>query len=366
LESEEPHGYLQLEEAETLKRIVSAFVTLMGVAVLASCTYLPSWFPQNHSNLAANQMTEIVDAINQQDAATLKGTFTDYALGEHDEEVDEGVTYLLSVFPNGDLVWENPDKRVGRVSESYNAGKRTINVHALYRVSSGGKAYWLYFSFFTVNEQDPENLGVYAIGAAPRTETLTPGLRLGLSSGPEGMFFRWTGSVSGTDPTADPGGYIPDYEYADLSDLMVKDLIDDDLNTQDHSGLRDKFTEHAQVQFPDALVDEVDALFALFPEGGIVWEPLQEQPEARVTVDGDEETILLLPIYRITAGGEEYWFFFADYTVNTIDPQNLGIYGIGVAPHTATGDSPAEQALFEWADSFQIDTDVPPKVVIFT
>jgi len=365
LEQGQSHDHLQLEEAETLKRIVSGVGALVGVALLASCALLPGIVTQNHSRLAANQMAEIVDAINEQDAEALKEMFTEYALAEYSDEIDDGLTYLLSVFPNGDLVWENPDERVN-YSESHNAGKSTINVRAGYEVSSAGKAYWLYFSYFAVNEQDPENLGVYAIGATPRTETLTPGLRLGLSSGPERMFFRWAGSVSGTDPTAPPGGYFPDYDYADLSDLMVKDLIDDDLNIQDHSGLRDKFTEYAQVQFPDALVDDVDALFALLPEGDIVWESLQEEPEARVAVDGEEETILLLPIYRITAGGEDYWFFFADYTVNTIDPQNLGLYGIGVAPRTSTRDSPAEQALFEWADSFQIDTDVPPKVVIFT
>jgi hypothetical protein len=216
----------------------------------------------------------------------------------------------------------------------------------------------LYFSYYTVNDLDPENLGIYGLGAYPRTERR--------DSGPEGMFVEWSVTVSSTSgENGPPGIYIPDYDNVDLSELVIEEIIDDDLNIQDPVGLRERFTDYAQAQFPDSLDGEIDALFDLLPDGGLTWKPLTQQPAVRVLIDGDKETILLLPVYGVTADGNDYWLFFAYYTVNTIDPDNLGLYGIGVAPRTATGDSPAEQALFDLADSFEIDTEVPPQIVIF-
>jgi hypothetical protein len=342
-------------EAAAMKRLHSVVVAVAAVALLTSCGV--TWIPQPHGELAAARMAEIVDAINTQDAGALKEMFTDYARTEYSDEIDDGLQYLLSMFPDGDLVWENPDYRPGH-SPAYSDGKATIVVGASFEVSAGGKDYWLYFSLYTVNDPDPDNRGIYGLGAYPRTERG--------DSGPEGMFVEWAVSVSSNyDENGPPGVYIPDYDNVDLSELVIEEIIDDDLNIQDPVGLRERFTDYAQAQFPDALDDEIDALFALFPDGGIAWEPLTREPEVRVAVDGDEETILLLPVYRVTAGGNDYWLFFAFYTVNTIDPDNLGLYGIGVAPRTATGDSPAEQALFDLADSFEIDTEVPPQIVIF-
>jgi len=300
-------------------------------------------------------MAEIVEAVNSQDAAALKGMFTEYALTKYSAEIDDGLEYLLSLFPDGDVVWEDPEYRPN-ASYAYDDRKRTIVVGGLYDVSSGGKDYWLYFSYYTVNDIDPANVGVYGIGVAPRTERA--------SSGPEGVFFSWTGSVSDLHDNGPPGVYIPDYDNVELSDRMM-DNIAEDLDTQDDVGLRlDAFTEYAQTQYPEALDDEVDELFTLFSDGDMVWEGLAEEPEVRVAADGGNEAILLLPIYRVSSGGREYWLFFADFTVNTIDPDNLGLYAVGVAPRTESEDSPQETALFAWADSFDVDASTPTGILI--
>lgn len=339
-----------------MRRFASAVVAFASVLLLAACGFNPvSWLPRDYPALAAERMGEIVEAVNSQDAAALKGMFTDYALTEYSAEIDDGLEYLLFLFPDGDLVWEDP-KYQSPVSQSFDDRKRMIMVPALYDVSAGGKDYWLFFSYYIVNDIDPANIGIYGIGVAPRTETK--------SSGPEGVFFAWAGSVSGHRDNDPPGVYIPDYDNVELADRMMEEIVEDDLNIQDPLGLRQKFTEYAQARYAEQLVDEVDELFALFPDGDIVWEPLTAEPDVRVAADGGNETILLLPFYRVSSGGRDYWLFFADFTVNTIDPDNLGLYAIAVAPRTESGDSAQEQALFEWADSFDVDTSTAPEILI--
>jgi hypothetical protein len=56
--------------------------------------------------------------------------------------------------------------------------------------------------------------------------------------------------------------------------------------------------------------------------------------------------------------------FFAYFIENTVEPTNQGFYAIGVAPWTESGDSPAEKALFAWADTFDVDASVPPGIFI--
>ena len=141
--------------------------------------------------------------------------------------------------------------------------------------------------------------------------------------------------------------------------------IAQELNTHDVSGLREhRFSEYARTQYPSALDDELEALFTLFPASDLTWEALSEEPVARETADSDDQTILLLPIYRVGSGDKDYWLFFADYTVNTIDPDNLGLYAIGVAPRTPSEDSAQERALFAWADTFDVEASTPPGILI--
>jgi hypothetical protein len=66
----------------------------------------------------------------------------------------------------------------------------------------------------------------------------------------------------------------------------------------------------------------------------------------------------------VSSGGVDYRLFCADFRENAADHSNLGIYAIGVAPWTDSGDSAAEKALSAWADAFDVDASVPPGIFI--
>jgi hypothetical protein len=340
-----------------VRRFTSAVVAVAVVVVLAACSFNPRVLTPNYSaDLVAERMAEIVDALNSQDAATLKAMFTDYALAEYSAEIDEGVGYLLSLFPNGDVVWEDPDHEPSPAVLN-NFGKRTELVGVLYEISAGREDYRLYFSYYTINENDPANVGIYGMGVAPRTENL--------DSGPEEALMSWAGSVADLEgENGPPGVYIPSYDYIELSDLTMEKVVED-VTAQDVSGLRvEVFSEYAQTEHAAALDDEIDALYSFVSSEDLTWQLRDEPLAVREKVEGDDEAILLLPIYEVTSGGKDYWLFFADFTVNTIDPTNLGLYAVGVAARTPSGDSPEEQALFAWADTFDVDASTPPGILI--
>jgi hypothetical protein len=81
------------------------------------------------------------------------------------------------------------------------------------------------------------------------------------------------------------------------------------------------------------------------------------------TANGQTQS-LLLSTHRVVAGGADYRLFFAYFTENTVNPENVGFYAIGVAPWTDAGTSPAEQALSAWADAFNVDASTPPGVFV--
>lgn len=347
-----------------MRRFAFLVVAVVGIVLLASCSFNPlRWLTTDDRQLAQDRMAQIVEALNEQDAVAIKDMFTDYARAEYSAEIDDGLAYMLSLFPGGDVVWEDPEGGPGH-SEWKRDGMTTILLPSLYRVSSGGKDYWLYFAEFTVNENDLDNVGVYGMGVAPRAPGSGPAAP---GSGPEGVFFAWRDSLVNSYDVADngpPGVYVPDYDNTDLSDRKMAQIVED-LNTHDVSGLREeKLTEYARNEYATEIDDELDALFALFPDGDIVWQESQDGPVVRERTDGDNETILLLSTYRVSLGGVDYRLFFADFTVNTIDPGNLGIYAIGVAPRTESGDSAQEKALFAWADSFDVDASSPAGIFL--
>jgi hypothetical protein len=340
-----------------VRRFASVAVAVVVAGILVACSFNPRVLTPNYSaDLVAERMAEIVDALNSRDAAALKGMFTNYALAEYSSEIDEGLDYLLSLFPNGDVVWEDPDHEPSPAVLN-NFGKRTEVVGVLYDIRAGGQDYRLYFSYYTVNENDPANVGIYGMGVAPRTESL--------DSGPEEALMSWAGTVADLEgENGPPGVYIPSYDYMELSDLTMEKVVED-LTAQDVSGLRvEVFSEYAQTEHAAALDDEIDTLYAFVSSDDLTWRLQNEPLVVREKVEGDDEAILLLPIYEVTSGGKDYWLFFADFTVNTIDPSKLGLHAIGVAARTETGDSPQEQALFAWADTFDIDATTPPGILI--
>jgi hypothetical protein len=71
--------------------------------------------------------------------------------------------------------------------------------------------------------------------------------------------------------------------------------------------------------------------------------------------DGYSEEVYAF--YKVSADGKEYDLYFADLSVNTNDPKDVGIYALGVAPYTAdppTASAAAKQ-FFVWANSHLLD-----------
>jgi hypothetical protein len=299
------------------------------------------------------QMERIGTAINSHDAAALKAIFSKRAL-EKATDLDARVDHLLSMFPTG-VTWE---RRSINGSGGIDGQKKTVISQCFYLLSAGGKDYLLFFADFTVNEIDPDNVGVYGLGVTPFTDNR--------DAGTEEPFFWWNGAIQydESDPDGYPGVFVG-YDNSRLSVHMSEQIVGE-LNTQDSVGLRDKFSEYVRTEHAAEIGDDLDTLVALFAGGDAVW--VEEQQEAPVVRDETDATggttTLLLTTVRVSSGGQDSRVVFAYFPENAIDPTNIGIYAIGVAPWTDSGDSGAEKALSSWTDKFDVDASVPPGIFI--
>jgi hypothetical protein len=66
-------------------------------------------------------------------------------------------------------------------------------------------------------------------------------------------------------------------------------------------------------------------------------------------------------MFRISAAGENYQLYVSEFTTNTIDPEDAGVYALGVGPRTASLESEEEKAFYAWTAPFDSDPDVPPE-----
>jgi hypothetical protein len=334
-----------------MSKILSALMAVVIAVVLSSCSLLAP-FIDEEGQLDA-RMEQIADAINSHDAAAIKELFSPRAL-EDATDIDAGLDHFLSFFPNGVDSWESD----GFSSSAENAFvKWTRLVKGGYKVSADGKDYYLSLIVFTVNDNlDPENVGVYGMGVVPWSDDVF--------TGPMDAMGYWGAAITldTSDPDGYPGVYVG-YPNDEMSLHMMTNIVDW-LNRQSDLGLKQYFSEYARTEHATSIDDELEALVALFPEDDLVWEDLDAVPVVRESSANGGETTLLVSTYQVSYAGVDYWLSFAYFTENAIDPSNIGIYAIGVAPRTESGDSPAEQALFAWADSFDVDARTPPSIFI--
>jgi hypothetical protein len=129
------------------------------------------------------------------------------------------------------------------------------------------------------------------------------------------------------------------------------------LNDQDPAALKAMFSPHALKQVSE--IDEgLDHLLSFFPNGVDTWEIDKFQEEGRNT--SGKKTELLLAYYRLSADGSDYWFFFADFTVNDVtNSDNVGIYAMGAESRTENELSDAEELFLTWAASIRYDESDP-------
>jgi hypothetical protein len=345
------------EEAGAMRRSLSVAVAFLCAVVLSSCALLPFGHGggvfDDSLQQADARMEQIGAALNAHDAAALKAMYSTRAL-EQAPDLDARLDSLLSTFPNGGVTWKLESGGSGGTNEY---GQKTVTLSASYKVFADGKEYSLFFVDFTRNDAiDPDNVGLYALGVIPWADDLY--------SVPTDAFIYWLSSIKYDESNEEgyPGVYA-EYDNSHLSLLRLPGILEE-LNSGDSVGLADRFTEYARTQYLTEPDEGVTALFALFPKMDVVAEDQQDPPVVREKTDPDQEQLLLVSTYQVSASGGDYWLVCADFRKNTVDPRNLGIYAIGAAHRTASGDSAAEQALFAWADTFDVDGSVPPGIFI--
>lgn len=338
-----------------MKSVASLIIAVASLLLLASCSlsHLTLGLRDHYGQLSRDRMAHIVDALNTQDAAALRGMFTDYALAEYSAEIDEGVAYLLSLFPNGDVIWRDHGG-VPHETGISNQGVWTTLQPSGYEVTSGGNVYSVFFADFVENENDPENVGIYALGAVLQTDAR--------DSGPEAAFFSWTGLVDVDARSGGPPGIFIGDDGQLSHDRMAQIIAA--LNSHDAAALKGMFTRYAVEEHSTDLDDGLDDLFSYFPEGDVSWQESQGGSAIYKRVDGDARTVLLPSFYRVSSGGVDYRLFFADFTENTIDPDIVGLYAIGVVPAAEWRNSEPEAELYPWTGTFDLDASGHPGIFI--
>lgn len=188
-----------------IKRVLGAAVALACVALLSSCSLLPSHPGRIYDDSYKTtdmQMQHIADAVKDHDATALKMLFSKRAR-EKATDLDSGVKYFLSAFPAGTVTWKSQGNGEAGASEY---ARKATELFGNYEVSAAGKEYDLYFAYFPVNDFHPDEVGIHALGVVPHeAEPYT-------ASGALTPFNLWASKFEiGEDYTAtgSPGVYVP-------------------------------------------------------------------------------------------------------------------------------------------------------------
>jgi len=340
-----------------MRRASTLIAAVASLLFLASCSFHPAglYYGKDTTLLVRDKMAHIVDALNTRDGAALRAMFTHYARTEYPTDIDKGVTRLLSLFAEGDVIWHDPGGWVSE-SDNYEFGKVSTLSGAADVVSSGGKDYLLSFSLFTKNTIDPDNVGIYQMGAVLHTDSE--------DSGTELAFDNWSSTID--DNLEVRKGGPPGVFFGDSGGLSRDRVtrIVDALNGHDAAALRAMFTVHARAGYSAEIDDGLAYLFSLFPNGDVAIKPGSGGSAVYEQSKGDKRTVLLPTFYTVTSGGVDYRLFFADFTENTIDPDNVGIYAIGAAPAAETWRDVPQAELHDWSTPFYIGSSASPGIYI--
>lgn len=183
------------------KRVVGG-LALAAVLLLASCGYSPRYdFTDGTSKASRDRLERVLTALNDGDADALREMFSDSALTENGAEIEAGLDYLLTLFPDGGVTADEKQSLPGVEQSWIDADHRAIMVSSMFRISAADVNYQLYVSEFTTNTIDPEDAGVYALWVGTRTATL--------ESDEEKAFYAWTAPFD-SDPDVPPSIYIPE------------------------------------------------------------------------------------------------------------------------------------------------------------
>ena len=336
-----------------MRRLTALIAAIACVLLLSSCSLISGFVGgPSDDQVVRDKMAHIIEAINDRDAAALRAMFTEYARAEYSAEIDEGVAHLLSLFPHGDVIWEDDGEPAGGGSGSDEYFKSSWLGGMSDLVSSAGKKYVLSFSVFTKNTIDPKNVGIFRISLNPWTE-----------SGVSGAELASCGSIDTQDPRkgAPPGVIVSD--GGEMSHDRAVAIVDA-LNAHDAAALKSMFTEYARTTYSAQIDQGLTYLLSLFPDGDVTLGGAPGGSAVCQRIVGDTRTVLLPTYYTVHSGGLDYRLFFADFIQNTIDPTNVGIYAMGATRAAECGRCGPEADLNTWADDFYVGASTRPGVFI--
>jgi hypothetical protein len=142
---------------------------------------------------------------------------------------------------------------------------------------------------------------------------------------------------------------------------VVMGHIADAVNHHDAAALKELFSQRAREKA--AGLDSGLAYFlSIFPSGITTWKS-EGPPGSSEDDDYGKQAVELFAFYKVSAGGKEYDLYLGDFTVNSKDPNNVGIYSLGVAPYTTNTRTASgnPKPLFAWEHTGQPGVYVPKK-----
>lgn len=334
-----------------MKRMLTALTAVLVAVLLTSCIRPPwQWtgcfFDSSVcTEISHDTMTQIVDALNTQDAAALEDVFAPWVRAEYERELDEWVAYLLAQFPHGDVVWQDPDEEPHAGPRSNDGGRLAVGMSSRYRVTSGGEEYVLYFRGVAESEIDPDDVGVDRM-------TITP----------------WTGEDVYRDSNLDAarrswsvnlnfslGAGVFMVDDGEAAAVRVAQVVDA-LNAQDVAALRAMFTSDAVAADAPGIDEALALLLAQFPNRDVVVVP--EDP-GRTTHNarffGDEESVLLASFYRVRSAGVDYRLFVAEFTESVQGAGGMGVVAIGATPIEVRVNEVPEAYFYDWTSTFGVE-----------
>lgn len=126
--------------------------------------------------------------------------------------------------------------------------------------------------------------------------------------------------------------------------------IADAVKHHDVAALEKLFSPAARKKATD-LDGGVKYFLSFFPSGKMKILELQGDASEGDYNQGAEA---IFPQYVVSADGKKYDLFFAFFSVNSFDPDNVGIWALGITPHTANRftASGASKPFYAWSGAF--------------
>jgi hypothetical protein len=140
------------------------------------------------------------------------------------------------------------------------------------------------------------------------------------------------------------------------ADVQMQQIADA-VKNHDAAALKKLFSPGARAKATD--LDSGLAYFlSIFPSGRMTWKIKSDESGVTGLSKSPEQVLESFAYYTVNANGKEYELVFADVTTDTVHPDNVGIYALGVARNdplaewTASGDP---TPFYDWIDMFGID-----------